>query len=149
MRSPQLYHEGGTFSGRSSISGWISPSSEDTSALSTNAWLSTLLLDCILQRSVPPQEVTSTNASHIGNLGTYTYIRSCNDMMDGNPDVVEDDTTKGRKLARSRNVARIRQQMKACFGSPRTLNRLLIPIVLGNLFCAMPRLFDVNAGVRK
>ena len=122
------------FPGDPRFSGWISPSSEDTSALSTNVWLSTLLLDCILQRSVPPQEVTSTNASHIGSLGTYTYIRSCNDMMDGNPEVVKDDTTKGRKLACSRNVARIGQQMKACFGSPRTLNRLLIPIVLGNHF---------------
>jgi hypothetical protein len=55
-------------------------------------------------------------------------------MMDGNPEVVKDDTTKGRKLACSRNVARICQQMKACFGSPRTLNGLLIPIVLGNHF---------------
>ena len=122
------------FPGDPRFSGWISPSSEDTSALSTNAWLSTLLLDCILQRSVRPQVVTSTIAFYIGSLGTYTYIRSCNDLMDGNPEVVEDDTTKGRKLARSQNVARIRQQMKACFGSPRTLNRLLIPIVLGNHF---------------
>ncbi len=75
------------------------------------------------------------NASHIGSLGTYTYIQSCNDLMDDNPEVVvEDETAKGRKLARSRNVARIRQQMKACFGSPRTLIRLLIPIVLGAHF---------------
>ena len=122
------------FPGDPRFSGWISPSSEDTSVLSTNAWLSTLLLDCILQRSVPPQEFISTNVSHIGSLGTYEYFKSCNDLINDNPEVVEDETTKGRKLARSRNVARIRQQMKACFGSPRTLNRLLIPIVLGDHF---------------
>ncbi|KAI2507736.1 hypothetical protein MHU86_6735 [Fragilaria crotonensis] len=122
------------FPGDPRFSGWISPSSEDTSALSTNAWLSTLLLDCILQRSVPPQEVISTNASHIGSLGTYEYFNSCNDLINDNPELVEDETTKGRKLARSRNVARIRQQMKACFGSARTLNRLLIPIVLEIIF---------------
>ena len=58
--------------------------------------------------------------------------------MDDNPEVVKDETTKGRKLARSRSVARIRRQMKACFGSPRsTLNRLLIPIVLGDHFLVL------------
>ena len=89
------------FPGDPRFSGWISPSSDDTSALTTNDWLSTLLLDCILQRSVPPQEVISMNASHIGSLGVHAYMKACNDLIrnDRAQQVVEDALTKGRKIA--------------------------------------------------
>ena len=125
------------FPGDPRFSGWISPSSDDTSALSTNDWLSTLLLDCILQRSVPPQEVISMNTSHIGSLGIHAYMNACNDLIRNDPaqQVVEDALTKGRKIARIRNIARIWKQMKDCFHAANTIiSRLLIPIVLGSHF---------------
>ena len=124
------------FPGDPRFSGWISPSSEDTSALSRNAWLSTLLLDCILQRSIPPQDANSVHACHNGSLGFHAYMQACNDLIRDDPDVVEDARTKGRKIAHIRNIARIRKQMKACFGS-RTISRLLIPIVLGDHFLVL------------
>lgn len=113
------------FPGDPRFSGWISPSSEDISALPRNAWLSTLLLDCILQRSAPPVDVTSTDTFHIGSLGTRTYIQSCNDLITyvpNGPDAVQ----VGR--ANRRKVSRIRASLQSCFRS-RPVSRLLIPIV--------------------
>ena len=118
------------FPGDPRFSGWISPSSEDISALPRNAWLSTLLLDCILQRSAPPVDVTSTDTFHIGSLGTRTYIQSCNDLITyvpNGPDAVQ----VGR--ANRRKVSRIRASLQSCFRS-RPVSRLLIPIVLVHHF---------------
>ena len=116
---------GSHFPGDPRFGTWLSPRTDETSPLSQEEFLATSLLDCILQRAVPPQEATSSKAFHIGSLGARDFIKSSNDLIrahltDG--DLVEDAKMRRRKIGRTRN------QMKSTFGS-HPFSRLLIPIV--------------------
>ena len=116
---------GSHFPGDPRFGTWLSPCKEDISPLSQEAFLKTSLLDCILQRAVPPPEATSSKSFHIGSLGARCFIESSNDLIrdhlaDG--DLVEDAKMRRRKIGRTRN------QMKSTFGS-HPFSRLLIPIV--------------------
>ena len=110
---------------------WISPSSDDTSVLAHNAWLSTLLLDCILQQSVASVDSTSTDTFHIGSLGTQTYIQSMNNMITHLPR--RPNAVTVARANRQQKIACLRAQMRYCFRS-RPISRRLIPIVLGRQF---------------
>jgi hypothetical protein len=70
------------FPGDPRSSAWTAIGDADVCAIAGNEWLSTDLLDSILQRTVPPEYgETSTSAFYLGSLGTLVYMQSCNDMV--------------------------------------------------------------------
>jgi len=121
------------FPGDPRSSAWTAIGDADVRAIAGNEWLSTDLLDSILQRTVPPEYgETSTSAFYLGSLGTLVYMQSCNDKVKAimnNP--LHDELPEAG--ASRRKIDRVRVAMKSCFTS-RPVSRLIIPIVLGSHF---------------
>ena len=68
------------FPGDPRFATWIIPTSDDVRSLPCKVFLTTRLLDCILQRAAPPPEPESSTLSHIGSLHTWYYMSNANDL---------------------------------------------------------------------
>ena len=102
------------FPGDPRFATWIIPTSDDVRSLPRKVFLSTHLLDCILQRAAPPPEPESPNFSHIGSLHARYYMNNAIDLP----------KTETRKLGR------IERAMSSVFQhNPELMKRLIIPIV--------------------
>ncbi len=102
------------FSGDPRFASWITPTSDDVRSLSRKVFMSTHLLDCILQRAAPPPEPDSPNFSYIGSLRTQFYMNNANDLPD----------------TEVRQIGRIVETMSSIFESnPESVKRLITPIV--------------------
>ena len=115
-----------TFPGDPRFARWISPCREDFSALSRRDYLSTNLLDSIVQRAAPPPDHTPSSKYHVGSLGVLCYMQSLNALI---PKL--DERTAQQRADRAK-VARARKTMRFTFTAP--LNRLLVPILLNDHF---------------
>ena len=113
------------FPGDPRSSAWTTIGDADVRAIAGNKWLSTDLLDSILQRTVPPEYgETSTSAFYLGSLGTLVYMQSCNDMVKAiMNNSLHDELPKAG--ASRRKIDRVRVAMKSCFTS-RPVSRLII-----------------------
>jgi hypothetical protein len=102
------------FPGDPRFASWIIPTSDDVRSLPRKVFLSTHLLDCILQRAAPPPEPESPNFSHIGSLYTLYYMNNANDLP----------KTEMRIL-----VCIVRAMSSVFQHNPQSVKRLIIPIV--------------------
>ena len=102
------------FPGDPRFATWIIPTSDDVRSLPRKVFLSTHLLDCILQRAAPPPEPESPNFSHIGSLHTRYYMNNATNLP----------KTETPKLGRiERAMSSVLQH------NPELMKKLIIPIV--------------------
>lgn len=102
------------------------PSPDDVKALRHKAFLSTRLLDCLIQRAAPPQDSSSDNIVYLGSLGTMHYMQSSNSLI-RHDKTTESDADRKRKQAK---VLKIRSTFDRLFDvNNESTKRLIIPII--------------------
>jgi hypothetical protein len=78
----------------------LHPSPDDVKALRHREFLSTRLLDCLIQRAAPPQEPSSDNIVYLGSLGAMHYIQSSNSLISPHDEKTESAAERKRKQAK-------------------------------------------------
>jgi hypothetical protein len=137
------------FPGDPRFAAWITPPPEDVAPLSRKAFLSTAMLDSIIQRtSLPPPGGYEERGFHIGSLGTYSYILTCNALFDPmytNTSRVRVAKTKAIRNKCQEKIRKHRATMRYCFNKDAARNRLLIPIVNSHHFFVLCLDFCFNS----
>ena len=121
------------FPGDPRFSARLDPLKEDVEQLGNKEMLSTRLLDCLLQRACPPQELGSgRELFHVSALSGREYIGSVNAWSE--------ELTGGRPLPAQRrllteNIRTLRLRLAKAFQMEKeVMNRLCIPIVESSHF---------------
>jgi hypothetical protein len=90
---------------------------EDVKALREREWLSTRLLDFLIQQAAPAPQVS--NGFLLGSLGVETYLHHTNALLENEND-------------HSRRIQRVRAALESfCDNNSR---KLIIPVIEGNHF---------------